>query len=183
MTVVRYVGVDDAGTIINHTIVEGQLQGGITQGAGQVLGEQALYDPESGQLLTGSFMDYPMPRAVLVQELLLRDHPVPTAANPLGAKGVGEAGVSGSLPAIMNALLSALRSGGVTHFDMPATPARIWGALQAARAGHPRQYACSRARQHAHSRPCQYACSHPASTLTPDLLRTHPELTTHPCMN
>jgi carbon-monoxide dehydrogenase large subunit len=129
---VRFTAVDDAGNIVNHQIVEGQMQGGIAQGAGQVFGEEAVYDPESGQLLTGSFMDYPMPRAGLVGGLTVREHPVPTAANPLGAKGVGEAGVSGSLPAIMNAVADALLQAGVAHFDMPATPDRIWHALRSA---------------------------------------------------
>jgi carbon-monoxide dehydrogenase large subunit len=133
--IVRFAAVDDAGNIVNHQIVEGQMQGGITQGAGQALGEVAVYDPESGQLLSGSFMDYPMPRAGLVSGLTLHDHPVPTASNPLGAKGVGEAGVSGSLPAIMNAVADALRQAGVGHFDMPATPDRIWRVLRAAKAG------------------------------------------------
>jgi aerobic carbon-monoxide dehydrogenase large subunit len=133
--VVRFAAVDDAGNIVNHQIVEGQMQGGITQGAGQVFGEHAVYDPESGQLLTGSFMDYPMPRAGLVGGLSVHEHPVPTAANPLGAKGVGEAGVSGSLPAIMNAVADALRQAGVASFDMPATPDRIWRALAGAKGG------------------------------------------------
>ena len=133
--VVRFTAVDDAGNLVNHQIVEGQMQGGITQGAGQVFGEVAVYDTESGQLLSGSFMDYPMPRAGLVAGLTLREHPVPTAANPLGAKGVGEAGVSGSLPAIMNAVADALLQAGVAHFDMPATPGRIWSALAGAKAG------------------------------------------------
>jgi aerobic carbon-monoxide dehydrogenase large subunit len=131
--IVRFAAVDDAGNIVNHQIVEGQMQGGITQGAGQVFGEHAVYDPESGQLLSGSFMDYPMPRAGLVGGLTIREHPVPTASNPLGAKGVGEAGVSGSLPALMNAVLDALRQAGVRHFDMPATPDRLWRAIRAAK--------------------------------------------------
>ncbi len=135
--VVSYVACDDAGTIINHQLVEGQMQGGITQGAGHILGEQAVYDRETGQLLTGSFMDYPMPRAILVDDLRVLHHPVPTKTNPLGAKGVGEAGVTGSMPAIMNAIVDALRGAGVTHFDMPATQARVWEALQAAKAGRP----------------------------------------------
>jgi len=132
--IVKFTAVDDAGNIVNHQIVEGQMQGGITQGAGQVFGEEAVYDPESGQLLTGSFMDYPMPRAGLVGGLTIHEHPVPTASNPLGAKGVGEAGVSGSLPAIMNAVADALQQAGVAHFDMPATPGRIWRALENAKA-------------------------------------------------
>ncbi len=128
--IVRFTAVDDAGNIVNHMIVEGQMQGGITQGAGQVFGEHAIYDPDTGQLLSGSFMDYPMPRAGLVEGLTIHEHPVPTASNPLGAKGVGEAGVSGSLPALMNAVLDALRQAGVTRFDMPATPDRIWRAIR-----------------------------------------------------
>jgi len=129
--VVSYVACDDAGNIINHQLVEGQMQGGITQGAGQVFRELAVYD-ESGQLLTGSFMDYAMPRAVLVNGIKLVEHPVPTKLNPLGAKGVGEAGVTGSLPALMNAVVDALRQAGVRQFDMPATPQRVWRALRSA---------------------------------------------------
>jgi carbon-monoxide dehydrogenase large subunit len=129
--IVSYVACDDAGNIINHQIVEGQVQGGIAQGAGQVFTELAVYD-EAGQLLTGSFMDYAMPRPGEVAGLKLLDHPVPTKLNPLGAKGVGEAGVTGSLPALMNAVVDALRQAGVTHFEMPATPRRLWEALQAA---------------------------------------------------
>jgi len=139
--IVAYVAMDDAGNIINHQLVEGQMQGGITQGAGHILGEQAVYDAESGQLLTGSFMDYPMPRAVLVNNLQVLQHPVPTQTNPLGAKGVGEAGVTGSMPCLMNAIMDALRGAGVTHFDMPATPLRVWTALEAAKAGRPRALA------------------------------------------
>ncbi len=127
-----YVACDDAGNIINHQIVEGQMQGGLTQGAGQVFNELAVYD-ESGQLLTGSFMDYAMPRPGLVAGLKLLGHPVPTQLNPLGAKGVGEAGCTGSLPALMNAVVDALRQAGVRHFEMPATPQRVWDALQAAK--------------------------------------------------
>ena len=135
--IVSYLACDDSGNIINHQIVEGQLHGGLTQGAGQVFGEHAVYDPDSGQLLSGSFMDYTMPRAVLVKGLTLLGHPVPTAANPLGAKGVGEAGVTGSLPTLMSAVADALRSVGVTRFDMPATPNRVWLAIQSAKAGAP----------------------------------------------
>ena len=127
--IASYVACDDAGNIINHQIVEGQVQGGLTQGAGQVFSELAVYDPETGQLLTGSFMDYAMPRAGLVSNVKLIEHPVPTALNPLGAKGVGEAGVTGSLPALMNAVMDALRGAGVNHFEMPATPQRVWQAL------------------------------------------------------
>ncbi|MFZ1910155.1 MAG: xanthine dehydrogenase family protein molybdopterin-binding subunit [Burkholderiales bacterium] len=139
--VVSYLACDDAGNIINHQLVEGQMQGGITQGAGHILGEQALYDRDTGQLLSGSFMDYPMPRAILVDGLRVTHHPVPTKTNPLGAKGVGEAGVTGSMPCIMNAILDALRGAGVTHFDMPASPHRVWQALAAAGKGNPRAMA------------------------------------------
>ena len=125
--VVSYVACDDAGNIINHQIVEGQVQGGLAQGAGQVFDEIAVYD-EAGQLLTGSFMDYAMPRPGGVGGLKLLEHPVPTKLNPLGAKGVGEAGVTGSLPALMNAVVDALGQ----HFEMPATPRRLWEALQKA---------------------------------------------------
>jgi carbon-monoxide dehydrogenase large subunit len=130
--IVSYVACDDAGNIINHQIVEGQVQGGLTQGAGQVFNELAVYDRDSGQLLTGSFMDYAMPRAGLVSGIKLLDHPVPTKLNPLGAKGVGEAGVTGSMPALMNAVVDALRQAGVPRFEMPATPARVWQAIQEA---------------------------------------------------
>ena len=128
-----YVACDDAGHIVNHQIVEGQVHGGLVQGAGQVFTEVAVYDRESGQLLTGSFMDYAMPRAGLVNGIKLLEHPVPTRLNPLGAKGVGEAGVTGSMPALMNAVVDALRQAGVKHFEMPATPARVWRAIQEAK--------------------------------------------------
>ena len=128
--ILSYVACDDAGNIINHQIVEGQMQGGLTQGAGQVFSELAVYDRDSGQLLTGSFMDYAMPRAGLVNGIRLLEHPVPTKLNPLGAKGVGEAGVTGSLPALMNAVVDALRQAGVRHFDMPASPSRVWQAIR-----------------------------------------------------
>jgi carbon-monoxide dehydrogenase large subunit len=132
--IVSYVACDDAGNIINHQIVEGQVQGGLTQGAGQALSELAVYDSDTGQLLTGSFMDYAMPRAGLVSGVKLLEHPVPTRLNPLGAKGVGEAGVTGSLPAIMNAVVDALGQAGVERFEMPATPLRVWQALSSVKA-------------------------------------------------
>jgi carbon-monoxide dehydrogenase large subunit len=134
--IVSYVACDDAGNIINHQVVEGQVQGGVTQGAGHIFAEQAVYD-SSGQLLTGSFMDYAMPRAGLVGGLKVTDFAVPTATNPLGAKGVGEAGVTGSMPCLMNAVIDALRQVGVTRFDMPASQQRVWAAIQAAKAGRP----------------------------------------------
>jgi carbon-monoxide dehydrogenase large subunit len=126
--VIGYAAVDDVGNILHETIVEGQIHGGVAQGLGQVLGEQVLYD-DQGQLLTASFMDYPMPRAADVPALALDHHSVPCATNPLGAKGAGEAGVAGSLPSAMNAIVDALSTRGITAFDMPATPARVWAAL------------------------------------------------------
>src|SRR5438105_9267051 len=129
--VVSYVACDDAGNIINHQIVEGQVQGGLAQGAGQVFNEMAVYD-DAGQLLTGSFMDYAMPRPGGVNGLKILEHPVPTKLNQLGAKGVGDSGVTGCLAAPMNAVVDALRSAGVRRFEMPATPRRLWEALQAA---------------------------------------------------
>ncbi len=136
VAIVSYLACDDAGTIINHTLVEGQMHGGLAQGIGQVLGEHVVYDG-AGQLLTGSYMDYPMPRAGLLTQVTLLDHPVPTPTNPLGAKGVGESGVTGSLPTVMNAITDALGQVGVKQFDMPATPARVWAAIQGAKAGRP----------------------------------------------
>ena len=137
--VMSYLACDDAGTIINHTLVEGQMHGGLAQGIGQVLGEHIRYDSSSGQLLSGSYMDYMMPRAGMLNpdRITILDHPVPTPTNPLGAKGVGESGVTGSLPTIMNAITDALSQVGVKHLDMPATPARVWAAIQAAKAGKP----------------------------------------------
>ena len=134
--IVAYLACDDAGNLLNEQLVHGQMHGGITQGAGHIFHEQAVYDV-GGQLLTGSFMDYAMPRVGLVGGLRLTEHPVPTPTNPLGAKGVGEAGVTGSMLCLMNAVLDALRQAGVTHFDMPATPQRVWQALREAKAGKP----------------------------------------------
>ena len=131
LTVDRYTAVDDLGNVISNTQVRGQVHGGVMQGVGQIIGEHAVYD-ENAQFLTASFMDYPMPRAGWLGEIGSFDHPVPTATNVLGAKGVGESGCSGSLPAVTNAVLDALRQAGVASFEMPATPARVWRALQAA---------------------------------------------------
>ena len=125
--------VDDCGNVVDHTLVEAQLMGGITQGAGQVFGEKALYDRATGQLLSGSFMDYPMPRAGWLGELTILDNGVPSPTNPLGIKGVGESGTTGAMPTIVNATLDALAPLGVKHLDMPLTPARVWEAIQAAR--------------------------------------------------
>ena len=133
--VLRYAAVDDIGTVINPTLADGQLVGGIVQSAGQVFGEICEYDPEDRQLITASFMDYCMPRADLMPGIEPINAGVPSPNDPLGAKGVGEAGSTGGLPACLNAVLDALRSAGVTHFDMPATPARIWSALDAVKRG------------------------------------------------
>ncbi|MDE2575587.1 MAG: xanthine dehydrogenase family protein molybdopterin-binding subunit [Rhodospirillales bacterium] len=131
---VAYVVVDDVGTVINPLLVKGQVHGGVAQGAGQALLEQIVFD-EAGQMLTGSFMDYAMPRADHLPAIDVIANPVPTASNPLGAKGAGEAGTVGALPVVINAVVDALRPLGVRHIDMPATPARIWAALRDARAG------------------------------------------------
>ncbi len=132
VAVLRHTVVDDSGNVISPNLVEGQIQGGVVQGAGQVLGEHAIYDRRTGQFLSASFMDYPMPKAGIVRSFQLFEHPVPTATNALGAKGVGEAGTSGSIPAITNAILDALRPLGVKTIELPATPARIWNALAGA---------------------------------------------------
>jgi carbon-monoxide dehydrogenase large subunit len=129
---VRFVAVDDVGNCIAPVLVEGQVQGGIAQGLGQVLVENAVYDDSSGQLLTGSFMDYAMPRADDLPTYVTEHLEVPATTNPLGTKGAGEAGTTGSLAAGYNAVIDALAQVGVTEFDMPATPARLWDALQSA---------------------------------------------------
>ena len=128
-----FTAVDDFGNIINPMIVEGQVQGGLVQGIGQALMENCVYDPDSGQLLTGSFMDYAMPRFSDMPDFKLDTLCTPCSHNPLGAKGCGEAGAIGSPPAVINALLDALRPLGVIDFDMPASPARVWEAIHAAK--------------------------------------------------
>jgi carbon-monoxide dehydrogenase large subunit len=127
--VVNYTTVDDIGNVVDHTSVEGQVHGGVLQGVGQVLAEHAIYDKDSGQLLAGSFMDYPMPRADWMRFIACDEHPVPTQANALGSKGVGESGTSGALGATMNAILDAVRPLGITDLDMPVTPDRMWRVL------------------------------------------------------
>jgi carbon-monoxide dehydrogenase large subunit len=133
LAIARYVVADDVGTVIDHAMLEGQVQGGVAQGIGQALMEQMLHDPQSGQLLTASFMDYALPRAADIPPVTMLDNPQPTAVNPLGAKGGGEAGTIGAPPAVMAAILDALAPCGVRHLDMPATPERIWRALREAR--------------------------------------------------
>jgi carbon-monoxide dehydrogenase large subunit len=133
--VVRYGSVNDFGTIVNPMLVEGQIHGGVAQGIGQCLMECARYD-EAGQLLTGSFMDYALPRAEDVPARIgFASHPVPAKTNPLGVKGCGEAGCAGSLTSVMNAIVDALSQCGITHFDMPASPERVWRAIREAKVG------------------------------------------------
>jgi carbon-monoxide dehydrogenase large subunit len=128
----RFTAVDDFGTIINPMIVEGQVHGGLVQGIGQALMERCVYDRETGQLLTGSFMDYAMPRADDFPEFKIGHVCTPCTHNPLGTKGCGEAGAIGSPPAVINAVLDALAPLGVKDLDMPASPHRVWEAIQAA---------------------------------------------------
>ncbi len=128
----RYVSINDLGVVVNPMIVEGQIHGGIVQGMGQTLLEHAVYD-ESGQLLTGSFMDYGMPHADDVPSFEIGYHNVPCTTNALGIKGCGEAGSVGALPSVMNAVVDALSPLGITHIDMPASPRRVWQAIQQAR--------------------------------------------------
>jgi aerobic carbon-monoxide dehydrogenase large subunit len=130
--VLRYVVVDDVGTVINPLTLAGQIHGGVAQGIGQAFTEHLVYDPHSGQLLTGSLMDYGLPRADEVCSFEMDENPVPTRTNPLGVKGAGEAGNVGALAAIMNAVVDALSPLGVTHIDMPATPENVWRAIRAA---------------------------------------------------
>jgi carbon-monoxide dehydrogenase large subunit len=130
--IVAMTAVDDFGNIINPMIVEGQVHGGLAQGIGQALMENCVYDRESGQLLSGSFMDYAMPRAVDLPNFKVDHRVTPCTHNPLGAKGCGEAGAIGSPPAVINAVIDALAPLGVTHIDMPASPERVWRAIQSA---------------------------------------------------
>jgi aerobic carbon-monoxide dehydrogenase large subunit len=132
--IVNYIAADDCGVIYNHKLVEGQLHGGLMQGIGQVFGEHVVYDPETGQLLSGTFMDYFMPRADDLPPIALIDCGIPSPVNPLGAKGAGEAGATGSVPALANAVLDALRPANVRALEMPFTTYRIWQAIQSAKA-------------------------------------------------
>jgi aerobic carbon-monoxide dehydrogenase large subunit len=126
----RYTVADDIGTVINPLLAKGQIMGGVAQGAGQALLEDVVYDRDSGQLLTGTLLDYGIPRADMLPRVAVDFSPVPSTTNPLGAKGVGEGGTVASTPTVMNAILDALAPLGVTHLPMPATPERIWRALQ-----------------------------------------------------
>jgi len=130
--VLRYVVVDDVGTVINQLTLEGQIHGGVAQGIGQAFTEHLVYDERSGQLLSGSLMDYGLPRVDEVCSFEMDENPVPTKTNPLGVKGAGEAGNVGALAAIMNAVVDALSPLGIAHLDMPATPEKVWRAIRAA---------------------------------------------------
>ena len=131
--VVRYSAVEELGYVLNPMLVAGQTHGGVAQGVGQAMAEQIVHDPQSGQMLTASFMDYQMPRADDLPDIRMTTREVPTKVNPLGAKGVGEAGTVGAMAAAMNAVNDALAPLGIRHFDMPATPHRVWAAIAAAR--------------------------------------------------
>src|ERR1700747_2593639 len=126
----RYTVVDDIGTVINPLLAKGQIQGGGAQGAGQALSENVCYDRDSGQLLTGTLLDYGIPRADTLPRVTVDFSPVPSTTNPLGAKGVGEGGTVASTPTVMSAILDSLAPLGVTDAPMPATPERIWRAMR-----------------------------------------------------
>ena len=128
--ITRYSVVDDVGTVLNPLLLKGQIVGGVAQGVGQILMEDIKFDGD-GQILTGSFMDYAMPRATDISAVEVKSNPVPTATNPLGVKGAGEAGCVGAMPAVANALVDALSHLGIRHVEMPATPERLWRAIKA----------------------------------------------------
>ena len=130
--IVRYTAVDDVGRAVNPLIVHGQIHGGIAQGVGQALSEQCVYDRETGQLLSGSFMDYAMPRAELVPFFTTELSEVPTPTHPLGIRPAGEGGTTPALGVVINAIVDALAEFGVTHIEMPGTPERVWRAIQEA---------------------------------------------------
>jgi len=130
--IVKYAAVNDFGTVVNPMIVAGQLHDGVAQGIGQSLMEEVSYD-ESGQPITGSFMDYALPRAEDIPLMTIGDHPSPAKTNPLGVKGCGEAGCAGSLVCVANAVIDALSDYGITDLNMPLTPEKIWRAIQDAK--------------------------------------------------
>mgnify|MGYP003336493474 CR=1 FL=1 len=131
----RYHMVDDLGRILNPMIVLGQMQGGSVQGMGQALMEHQVYDRKSGQLLTGSFMDYAMPRASLLPSIDAKMEEIACKTNPLGVKGIGESGTIGAPPTIINAIIDALSGLGVTSMAMPASPQTVWKTIQEATRG------------------------------------------------
>jgi len=130
VTIVSYAAVDDCGNVLDHMIVEGQLHGSLAQGLGQALLESAVYDPHGGQLLTGSFMDYAMPRAQDMPPIRDALHVVPATTNPLGVKGTGEAGTTAAIAAVMNAISDAVPGDGADSLEMPATPEKVWAACR-----------------------------------------------------
>ena len=132
ISVVRYTVVDDVGVVVNPLLLDGQIHGGVAQGLGQILFEDIAYDPASGQMLSGSFMDYAMPRGDDLPAIYVEANCVPTRTNPLGIKGAGEAGTIGAMPCVMNAAIDALSSLGINQLDMPLTPGRVWQAIHAA---------------------------------------------------
>ena len=133
VTVDRYAVVDDVGTVMNPTGLKGQIHGGVAQGIGQILCEQVVWDRESGQLMTASFLDYAMPHAMMIPYMEVKSNPVPTKFNPLGAKGAGEAGTVGAMPVVMNAIMDALAPLGVSDVLMPATAQNVWRAIELAK--------------------------------------------------
>ncbi|MBT5111097.1 MAG: xanthine dehydrogenase family protein molybdopterin-binding subunit, partial [Rhodospirillaceae bacterium] len=132
VAITRYAAVDDVGTVVNPMIVDGQVHGGIAQGVGQALWEEVAYDPTTGQLLTGSFMDYVMPRADQFPSFAVGHNEVPTPTNLMGAKGGGEGGTTPAPAAVVNAIVDALSDYDVTHLQMPVTPEKIWRAIHRA---------------------------------------------------
>ncbi len=134
LEILRYVVIDDVGNVINELTLEGQVHGGVVQGVGQAVMEHMIYDADDGQLTSGSFMDYAMPRADDICAIEVESNPVPTATNPLGVKGAGEAGTVGALPVILAAALDALTPLGIDHMEMPLTPEKLWRAIRDARA-------------------------------------------------
>jgi carbon-monoxide dehydrogenase large subunit len=134
--IVNYNVVDDVGTVLNPLLLKGQIQGGVVHGVGQVLLEDIVFDKQSGQLLAGSFMDYAMPRADNLSFIEVKSNPSPTATNPLGCKGAGEAGTVGAVPAVINAVVDALSVYGIKHVEMPTTPQRVWQTIRQAKKGN-----------------------------------------------
>jgi carbon-monoxide dehydrogenase large subunit len=133
LDIVTYTAVDDCGNALDRTIVEGQVHGSLAQGFGQALTEDAVYDADSGQFVTGSFMDYGMPHAeIMPLELREALRPTPATTNPLGVKGSGEAGTTAAIAAVMNAVSNAIPNGAADYMEMPATPARVWEACRKA---------------------------------------------------
>ena len=133
VTVDRYIAVDDLGQVLNPMIVIGQMHGGVAQGIGQALYEHAVYDRDTAQLVTGSFMDYAMPRANMLPNFVTQLEEVPCKTNPIGVKGIGESGTIGAPPAVMNAIIDALAHLGIDRMDMPATPSKVWHAIHGAK--------------------------------------------------